>query len=103
MTPREVATSYDQIADRWNDDAFPRANGIGQHKRAIAMVKRKHDALDVGCGCSGRVIDLLLAQEFSAEGLDISGRMIELATQRHPTLTFYHAEACFQTNRPHEH
>jgi 2-polyprenyl-3-methyl-5-hydroxy-6-metoxy-1,4-benzoquinol methylase len=94
MIPREVATSYDQIADRWNDDAFPRANGIDQHKRAIAMVKRKHDALDVGCGCSGRVIDLLLAEGFSAEGLDLSDRMIQLATQRHPAVTFHHADIC---------
>lgn len=94
MIPREVATSYDLIADRWNDDAFPRSNGIEQHKRAIAFVKQKRHALDIGCGCNGRIIDLLLAQGFAVEGLDISERMIQMAMRRNPTTTFHHADIC---------
>lgn len=94
MIPREVAKSYDQIAERWNDEAFPRDNGIYQHKRAIAFLKRKSHALDIGCGCNGRIIDLLLDQGFAVEGLDLSERMIQLAVQRHPTLTFHHADIC---------
>jgi 2-polyprenyl-3-methyl-5-hydroxy-6-metoxy-1,4-benzoquinol methylase len=94
MIPREVATSYDLIADRWNDEAFSRSNGIRQHKRAMAFLKQKRHALDIGCGCSGRILDLLLGQGFAAEGLDISDRMIQLARQRHPALTFHHADVC---------
>jgi 2-polyprenyl-3-methyl-5-hydroxy-6-metoxy-1,4-benzoquinol methylase len=94
MIPREVATSYDLIADRWNDESFPRSNGIHQHKRAIAFLTQKRHALDIGCGCSGRIIDLLLEHGFAAEGLDISDRMIQLARQRQPALTFHHADIC---------
>jgi SAM-dependent methyltransferase len=94
MIPREVATSYDLIADRWNDESFPRSNGIHQHERAIAFLKQKRHALDIGCGSSGRIIDLLLEQGFAAEGLDISDRMVQLSRQRHPALTFHHADIC---------
>jgi SAM-dependent methyltransferase len=89
-----VARSYDEIAGRWNDDGFPRDNGLMAHERAIAFLERKRHALDVGCGCSGRIIDLLLEHEFDVEGLDLSERMIELAKQRHPNVTFHHADIC---------
>ncbi len=92
MTPDEIAKSYDQIADQWSSDEFPRTNGIQQHERAIAFVREKKNALDIGCGSSGRIIDLLLAHGFDAEGLDISQRMIELARNRHPETVFHHAD-----------
>jgi trans-aconitate methyltransferase len=92
MTPREIAHSYDQLADQWNSDTFPRDNGIAQHERAIAFLNKKHHALDIGCGSSGRIIDLLLNHRFNVEGLDVSDRMIELARQRHPEITFHHAD-----------
>ena len=59
MTPEEIAKSYDQIAGLWSSEEFPRSNGIKQHERAIAFVKEKRHALDIGCGSSGRFIDLL--------------------------------------------
>jgi hypothetical protein len=43
MTPTEFATSYDQVADRWNNDNFPHDNGIEQHKRAVVS--------EAGCIC----------------------------------------------------
>jgi trans-aconitate methyltransferase len=92
MTPRETANSYDQLADRWNSDTFSRSNGIEQHERAVAFAKRKRRALDIGCGSSGRIIDLLMSHGFEAEGLDISPRMIRLAKQRHPNVTFHHSD-----------
>ncbi|MDX2099486.1 MAG: class I SAM-dependent methyltransferase, partial [Leptolyngbyaceae cyanobacterium bins.59] len=94
MRPDEVAQSYDQIANVWNSEAFPRTDGVKQHERAIAFVKERQYALDIGCGCSGRIIDLLMGYGFSVEGIDISGRMIELAKQRHPDVTFHHADIC---------
>ena len=94
MTPAEIAQSYDQLADQWNSDAFPRENGIKQHERAVAFVKNRRCALDVGCGSSGRIIDLLQSHGFEVEGLDISHRMIELAKRRHPAVTFHHADIC---------
>lgn len=94
MIPNEVAKSYDLLAEQWNSEAFPRANGIEPHQRAIAFLKEKRYALDLGCGSSGRFIDLLIGQDFEVEGLDLSGRMIELARQRHPTIIFHQANIC---------
>ncbi len=53
MDPKEVAKSHDQLADQWNSDAFPRDYGIEQHGRAIAIVKQKRSALDIGVGVTG--------------------------------------------------
>ena len=94
MDPREIAKAYDQLADRWNDDPLLRNYGIPQHERAMALVKEKGTALDVGCGSNGRIIDLLMNRGFSVEGLDLSSRMIELAKQRHPSVTFHQADIC---------
>lgn len=94
MKPIEVGESYDTLADHWNGDQFPRHNGIEQHERAIAFVERRGAAIDIGCGSSGRILDLLLHSGFEPEGLDISQRMIELARRRHPRVTFHHADIC---------
>lgn len=94
MKPEDVAKSYDQIAEVWNGPGFPHQNGIEQHRRAISFVKHKRAALDVGCGCSGRIIDLLQQHGFCVEGVDISMKMIELAQLRHPEVRFHHADIC---------
>lgn len=94
MDPKEIAKSYNQIADIWNSETFPRNNGIQQHERAIAFIKDKHHALDIGCGSSGRFIDLLKSHGFDVEGIDISDQMIKLARQRHPDVIFYHTDIC---------
>ena len=94
MDPKDVGKSYDSIADHWDSDRFPRENGIEQHRRAIAFVDHCGKALDLGCGSSGRILDLLLHHGFEPEGLDISERMIDLAMRRHPRITFYNADIC---------
>lgn len=94
MHPTEIAQSYDQIAERWSSPDFPASNGIAPHERAIAFLKQKQTALDIGCGSSGRIVDLLLRHGFAVEGVDISQRMLELARARHPDITFYHADIC---------
>ncbi|SFW40740.1 trans-aconitate 2-methyltransferase [Nitrosovibrio sp. Nv17] len=94
MTPVDIAGGYDQLADFWNSGDFPRDNGIAQHARALAFLGHGQHALDIGCGSSGRVIDLLQRHGLTVEGLDISPRMIELARRRHPEVTFHHADIC---------
>ncbi len=94
MLPKEIAQSYDQIAEQWHSDTFPPTNGLAQHERAMAFLTQKRHALDIGCGASGRIIDLLLRHGFAAAGVDISTRMLELAQARHPTVPFYHADIC---------
>ena len=92
MSLEDTGRSYDQIASLWNGEGFLRSNGIEQHLRALAFVKRKRHALDIGCGCSGRFVDLLGRHGFDVEGVDVSDRMIALARQRHPDVTLHHGD-----------
>ena len=94
MTPQETAQSYDKLASHWNGESFNRLNGIEQHQRALKFVQNKGRAIDVGCGSSGRIIELLLAEGFETEGLDISAEMLRLAQARHTEQTFHHANIC---------
>ena len=94
MTPQQIAASYDAIADHWDGPDFNRANGIPQHERALRFLDCGSTALDVGCGASGRLIDLLLARGFVVEGLDLSAEMLRRARRRHPDLVFHHADIC---------
>ena len=94
MNPADIVAGYDELADFWHGNEFNRTNGVEQHKRALAFCKRRTRALDVGCGSSGRIIDLLVKRGFSVEGLDVSPRMIKLAKERHPEVTFHLADIC---------
>lgn len=100
MNPSEVAASYDSLAQRWSNAGFDRTNGIAQHVRALQFVQHHGKALDVGCGSSGRFIDLLIGQGFDVEGLDLSAEMFRLARLRHPHVVFHHADICTWT-APH--
>ena len=99
MKPADVAKSYDSIAERWRSDRFPEDHGRGLHERALSLVEtpiqgRGATALDIGCGASGRILQLMLERGFAAEGLDLSERRLELARERHHDLTFHHADIC---------
>ncbi|HEX4985299.1 MAG TPA: class I SAM-dependent methyltransferase [Burkholderiales bacterium] len=94
MTPAQVALGYDAIAERWASPDFPRDNGIPQHERALAFAQGAGHALDAGCGCNGRIVDLLQARGYEVEGVDVSARMVELARARHPGVAFHHADIC---------
>ncbi|HET6572616.1 MAG TPA: GNAT family N-acetyltransferase [Fimbriiglobus sp.] len=88
MTPEQVAASYDLIADQWIDVS---TYGFAQMERAVAFVKRKGVALDVGCG-AGRCHGLLARHGFRTDGLDVSPAMIALARERHPEARLFHAD-----------
>lgn len=97
MKPSEIAAAYNQITHLWLDEKFDRNNGIAQHTRALNFVKNKGRALDVGCGCTGRMIELMQEHGFKAEnieGIDYSEKMIALAQQRDPLVTFHHQDIC---------
>lgn len=94
MNPQEIGQVYDKITHLWEREDFNRKNGIEQHKRALAFVKNKGKALDVGCGCTGRFIDLLQSEGFSPESVDVSEKMISLARERHPNIVFHHQDIC---------
>lgn len=94
LKPEEIGRAYDELTHLWTSPDFNRNDGIQQHLRAIAFAKNKGAALDVGCGCSGRIIDLMLAEGYSPEGIDVSNGMLKLAETRHPNITFHHADIC---------
>lgn len=94
MTPEQIGQAYDGIARLWMSDDFDRNNGLQQHNRALAFTGSRGAALDVGCGCSGRFIDWLLAAGFAPAGVDVSAEMVRLAQQRHPQLRFHHQDIC---------
>ena len=93
MHPSETAASYDAIAHQWLEPRLD-ANGIRQHEHALRFRPKGGLALDVGCGCNGRFFRLLESQGYEVEGLDVSARMIALAKERQPHVTFHHSDIC---------
>lgn len=94
MTTEQTASSYDKLAQHWASKAFNHLNGIAQHERAIGFSRGSGLAIDIGCGSSGRIIDLLQSHTFEVEGLDISTEMLTLARSKHPGVLFHHADIC---------
>lgn len=102
MKPTDIGKLYDQITHLWHSDSFDKSNGIDQHHRALSFVQNRGKALDVGCGCSSRFIDLLLGAGFDVEGVDVSEQMVRLAAEKHPQITFYLQDIC-EWQIPHKY
>ncbi|MGA7125194.1 MAG: class I SAM-dependent methyltransferase, partial [Chthoniobacterales bacterium] len=83
MDPEALGREYDKIAAHWQEP-FLQTNGLTQFEKAIHFTKNRGPALDIGCGCSRRFIDLLQKHGFAPEGLDVSEKMIALAREQHP-------------------
>ena len=102
MKPADIGKAYNQITHLWENSSFNSNNGIEQHGRAIRFIKNTGKALDVGCGCTGRFINLLIDKGFSPEGVDVSEEMINLARKRHTEITFYQEDIC-EWELPHKY
>ncbi len=94
MKPTDIGQAYDQITHIWQSGKFNMNNGIDAHRRALSFAKHKGKALDIGCGCTGRFIELLSEEGFIPSGLDVSQGMLKLAKERHPSVDFIHADIC---------
>jgi 2-polyprenyl-3-methyl-5-hydroxy-6-metoxy-1,4-benzoquinol methylase len=94
MHPDATGKAYDELTHLWTRADFDRGNGIEAHRRAIAFTDRRGRALDVGCGCTGRFIELLQTEGFAPEGIDVSAQMVVLARQRHPQVPIHHGDIC---------
>ncbi len=93
MQPDELARSYDSISHRWLEPHL-QTNGIRPHEHALKFRPSGGVALDVGCGCNERFPRLLRNHGYDVESLDVSKRMIALAWERNPDVTFHHADIC---------
>ena len=78
VKPEDIGKAYDQITHLWEQDTFNKNNGIEAHRRAIAFTDNRGKALDVGCGCSDRIINLLSEHGFEPEGIDVSNQMLAI-------------------------
>jgi SAM-dependent methyltransferase len=94
MHPDETAARYDRLALWFQEQHAGSSYGVAQLERAIRFAAHKAAALDVGCGSTGRFIDVLTKHGFAAEGVDISGRMVALARERNPGSPFYVGDIC---------
>jgi len=91
MHPSDIGKSYDLLAQKWLE---PRTDGLAQFKRAVQFVPNGKFALDVGCGCNPRFIDLLGEHGFQVEGIDVSNEMLRLAKQNRPEISFHLQDIC---------
>ncbi|MEM1143158.1 MAG: class I SAM-dependent methyltransferase [Pseudomonadota bacterium] len=94
MNPLDTGRAYDRITHLWDQTTFNNENGLAQHRRALQFVGGPGTALDVGCGCTGRFVELLLDEGFTVSGIDVSAKMVELAQARHPDVEFHQADIC---------
>lgn len=97
MKPIEIGKAYDQITHLWENKKFNMNNGIEPHKKAVSFTSKRGKALDIGCGCTGRFIELLSNEGFTPFGLDASEKMVKLARKRHPHIDFVQADICSYT------
>lgn len=103
MTPAEIAQTYDRLASFWAGGEVDPANGLEAHRRALRFLPAvapvasssalARSALEVGCGSSGRLTGLLLAEGLQVTGVDVSAEMLRLARAQHPQVTYHHADA----------
>jgi len=94
MDPSTLGKKYDKIAQWWHNRHKESAYGVEQVKRALTFASGGSLALDVGCGAGGRMIRLLEEGGFLITGLDVSEKMIKLATENHPEHTFIQQDIC---------
>ncbi|WHZ21078.1 MAG: hypothetical protein OJF47_000190 [Nitrospira sp.] len=95
MDPTQTGQNYDALASWWLEQMKKSTYGIAALKRALTFVEPGGGhALDVGCGCEGRFLRVLMEQGFHCTGLDVSAEMIALAKTRHPQATFAVGDIC---------
>lgn len=94
MDPKETAKNYDAIASWWLEQMTGSSYGVQALERMLTFVENGRHALDVGCGCEGRFIRILLERGFDCTGLDISKEMVSIATQRYPHAEFVVGDIC---------
>lgn len=90
MTPEDIGKAYNEITHLWERDEFDSNNGIESHKRAIMFTENRGRALDVGCGCSDRIINLFIQHGFNPEGIDLSTEMLRIIKAKLPEIPFHH-------------
>lgn len=103
MDPFETGLKYDKLALWWQQYHLDSNYGVFQLERALQFTQSGGHALDIGCGCGGRFINLLDRHAYSVTGIDVSKDMIRLAKSNHIDHIFLHADICeFDENHSYD-
>lgn len=86
MTNTDTIGWYDANAQAYARSATGYAD-IDQVEDFIALLQKEARVLDVGCG-SGRDTAIIRGKGFSAIGLDLSAKLLEIAKTNHPEIEF---------------
>jgi len=92
MDTQTLGTHYTQIAKWWEEKHIDSTYGVEYVERAIRRVNNKKNALDVGCGSGGKIIDTILSAGFSLTALDVSEGMISIAKSKHHDVNFVNSD-----------
>jgi SAM-dependent methyltransferase len=98
---RIVADGYDRIAERyfaWSDE-LPSPVRRAWLERALERIPLDTEVLDLGCG-AGDPMTRALAQGRRVNGVDLSGRQLELARANVPEARFIQADMTTLDLRP---
>lgn len=97
MQPQALGQKYDKIAHTWQQQHLDSNYGVEALNRALQFCPQtplQGQALDVGCGAGGRLIQRLQQHHFHVSGIDVSETMIALARKNHPEFSFWHQDIC---------
>lgn len=128
MTPEETGKAYDTITHLWTRPEFNQKNGMTAYQKALSFLpdipsqepdtvpseapnkgdesnqvkpKKRGYALDIGCGCTNRFVQIVESAGLTYEGIDVSEEMLAIATTQLPAHTFYCADVCTFTMPKH--
>ncbi len=73
-----------QYADEFDEPSF-------QIDNFVDLLPKNGKVLDVGCGV-GTDVGYLTSKNFKVEGIDLSGKMLEIAKNKHPDAIFRNAD-----------
>lgn len=62
--------------------------GVLQVCKALEFCDEYKNALDVGCGAGGRIVEAMIGKGLLVHGIDISEEMIKIASAKHSDSTF---------------
>jgi SAM-dependent methyltransferase len=97
VKPEDIGQSYDRIASWWLGQMKDSTYGLAALERALEFADACQSALDVGCGCEGRFLKVLMQRGAHCSGVDVSKEMIALASARFPEVQFFVADICTWT------
>ena len=87
-----ISSGYDQISEWYLNLNRGSKYGMEFVRKAINKDDFKSNALDIGCGVGGEILNLLQETGYSITGVDISQRMLEVAVGKYPKVDFFHSD-----------